>query len=150
MAYCTITDVQALNPKRTYDTSSTPTQTQVESLVTQISNEIDSILSARGLTVPVTTPDHFVAHLKQVNAYGAAALAEMAMFPEATGLGATTHGSELWRIYRDMRDKLEKGELPVSVEGGAGPRGFFEQHPITEPTEDYEWREPKFKKNKEF
>lgn len=149
MAYCTITDVQALNPKRTYGDTTTPTQTQVETSIDQIGNEIDSILLARGLTTPITTPTEFVAHLKQVNAYGAAALAEMAMFPEAGGPGATSHGSDLWKIYKNMTTRLEKGELPTAVET-TGPRSFFTEHPTTEPTEDQPWRKPKFGKDKEF
>jgi len=150
MAYCAIADVRALNPKRTYSSSSTPTQTQVEGFITQIANEIDSILSSRGLTVPVTAPAHFLAHLEQVNAYGAAALAEMAMFPEAGMPGGTPQGSNYWAIYEKARTRLEKGDLPVSVEE-AQPRSFFTEHTgDTEPTEDYDWRDRKFKKSKEF
>lgn len=151
MAYCTIADVRALNPKRTYDDSSKPTATQVEGFVDNAANEISTILSARGLAVPVTAPTHFANHLKHVNANGAAATAEMAMFPEAVGSpGGSPHGQQLYRIYKDQLAQLERGELPVSAESGAGPRGFFEQHLAVEPTEEHEWRKPKFGKNKQF
>ncbi len=150
MSYCTITEVQGLNPKRTYDVTSKPTSTQVEALITQVAAEIDSILLGRGLTVPVTTPTELVTHLKQVNAYGAAALAEMGMFPEAAGLGATPHGHELWAIYTKMMEWLKTGTLPTATQAG-NPRSFFEQHQSdSEPTEDYIWRDAKFGKNKEF
>lgn len=149
MAYCTITDIRALNPKRTYSVSSTPTQAQVEALINQVAAEIDTIVSGRGLPVPVTDPSQFVAHLKQVNAYGAAALAEMGMFPESMGIAETPHGKYLWTIYSQMTAQLKKGDLPAAIQSG-DPRSFFEQHPVTEPTEDYEWRKPKFGKDKVF
>lgn len=151
MAYCAIDDVRALNPKRTYDASSKPTSTQVEAFIDNAANEMDTVLSARGLAVPVAAPTHFVDHLKHVNANGAAATAEMAMFPEAVGTpGGSPHGQQLYRIYRSQLTQLEKGELPVSVDGKASPQGFFERHPTDEPTEEPEWRRPKFGKNKEF
>lgn len=142
MSYCDIGDVRALNPKRSYDMKSTPTSVQVEDYITKIGNEIDSALSARGLAVPVTAPSQFVGSLGQLNACGAAALAEMAMFPEAGGPGATSHGSELWRIYKDGIARLERGELPVSLEKGGGPTSYFEQNPDESP--------PKFGKDKVF
>lgn len=151
MAYCTITDVRALNPKRTYDADSKPTETQVESFIDRIADEIDVVISGHGLSTPVASPQAFVDHLKQVNAYGAAALAEMAMFPEAAGSpGGSPHGDRLWKMYRAMMAPLARGEFPASLTDGAGPSSFFERHPATEPTESHKWREPKFKKDKEF
>jgi len=150
MAYCVIADVQALNAKRTYDATSTPTATQVESLITRIANEIDTVLAARGLDTPVTTPAAFLDHLKQVNAYGAAALAEMAMFPETSGLGETPHSAMLWKIYKEKLQALAEGQLPVAVTASYPPESFFTAHGDTEPVETAEWRVPKFGINKEF
>lgn len=149
MAYCTITEVQALNPKRTYSSSTTPTQTQVEVHIDSIAAEIDTILKGRGLTTPVTTPAAFLAYLVQVNAYGVAALAEMGMFPEAVGTGQSPQGDRLWRLYVRAMTFLEKGDLPSAIQSG-DPSSFFTEHPITEPTEDYKWRAPKFRKSREF
>lgn len=146
MAYCTIDDVRAKNPKRIYDATSKPTSTQVEQFITDISNEIDSTLSGREITVPVTTPDFFVNHLKQVNANGAAALAEMAMFPEAMGTpGGSPHGTNLYKIYKDQLRQLESGALPETVpgSGGRGPFSFGSEHPD-------DIGKAKFKKDKEF
>jgi hypothetical protein len=152
MAYCTITEVKALNPKRTYDTSSTPTQLQVESFITRIGSEIDSALSLWGITTPVTSPVAFVDHLKQLNAYGAAALAEMGQFPEMAIPGTTPHGSKLWQMYKDGLAKLEEGKFPI---GGIGPQptSFFEKHEGEDEDphrDDPEWQKPKFGKDKTF
>jgi len=141
VAYCTITDVQTLNPKRTYNVSSTPTQPQVETIIDQVAAEIDTVLLGRGISVPVTSPTQFVAFLKGLNAHGAAAMAEMGMYPEASGMGATPHGQRLWNIYNKMLDRLRTGDLPTAAQTG-DPRSFFEQYPDESP--------PKFGKDKVF
>jgi hypothetical protein len=146
MAYCAIADVQRLNPKRVYDASSTPTSTQVTALIDQVAAEIDTVLLSRGLSVPVTIPTEFVTHLKQVNATGAAALAEMGMFPESAGVISTPQGERLWRIYTGMIEYLKKGDLPVDTQPGE-PRSFFTEH-TEEPEPDEAWRRSKF--GKEF
>jgi len=141
VTYCTITDVQALNPKRTYNVSSTPTNTQVEAIIDQVAAEIDTVLMGRSISVPVTSPSQFVAFLKGLNAHGAAAMAEMGMFPEALGMGATPHGQRLWNIYNKMLDRLRTGDLPAAAQTG-DPRSFFTEHP--------DESEPKFGKDKVF
>lgn len=149
MAYCAIADVRALNPQRTYSATSKPSTTQVEGHIDDIAGQIDTVLKGRGLTTPVTTPAAFVTYLEQVNAYGAAALAEMGMFPEAGGVGATPQGDRLWKLYSQAMKYLQSGDLPSAIQSG-DPASFFTEHPITEPTEDYDWRKPKFGKDKEF
>lgn len=149
MAYCTITDVRALNPKRVYDAASKPTETQVNGYITQIAAEIDTVLLGRSLATPVTAPAEFVAHLKQVNAYGAAALAEMGMFPEQGGTASTPHGQKLWSMYKDAMSRLSKGSLPYSVQSG-DPRSFHQQHTTAPADDDELFRQPKIKKDKVF
>src|SRR3989304_10292797 len=102
MSYCTMTDVQGFNPKRTYGASTTPTTTQVTEFIAKIAGEIDTVLQGRGLTTPVTVPTAFAEFLEQLNAVGAAALAERAMFPEASGLmGTTSAAAAHWKQYQD-------------------------------------------------
>jgi len=151
MAYCTITEVEALNPQRgAYSASTKPTSTQVEAHIVTISDELDTIIAGRGLTVPVTAPAEFLSHLKQVNAYGAAALAEMGMFPEAGGLGTSPQGDRLWGIYTRALEFIKTGKLPVTAQSG-DPSSFFEENTgDTEPSDEYEWRRPKFRKNMDF
>ncbi len=115
MAYCSTTDVQALNPKQTYSANSTPTSTQVTALIAQVAVEIDAILEAKGYTVPVTTPANFVNVLKAVNAYGAAALAEMGMFPDTSEMGSTPHWKILNDKYNEWLKRLEAGDIPPAL-----------------------------------
>jgi hypothetical protein len=118
MAYCTITDVQSLNPKRTYGATTTPTTTQVNSLIDLIAADIDVILAAKGYTTPVTTPTAFANWLKLLNAYGAAAEAEAAMFPETVDKGSTPHANDLLKKYNERLEMLRKGEVtPESIKG---------------------------------
>ena len=45
MSYCTLADVQAANPKRTYGATTTPTLAEVGEFVSQIAGEIEDLLS---------------------------------------------------------------------------------------------------------
>lgn len=152
MSYCTITDIRALNPQRTYSAVTTPTATQVEAYITQIAGELDATLLGRGLSVPVSTPAEFVAFLLQLNAVGAAARAEQAMFPEAKGLGTTPAAQVLWKQYQDGLKWLREGKLPTGTTAEALPFSFRDKHVGTEdePSEDYDWQKPKFGMSREF
>jgi len=157
MAYCTITDVQGLNSQRTYSATSNPSLTEIDDFMTQIGNELDSVLLGRGLTVPVTAPASLVGALKLANAQGAAALAEMAMFPEAAGTpGGSPHGQRLWVMYKEFLAWLKTGDLPSAAStdssGHVGPMSFHSEHEDeeTEPENTYDWQKPKIQKNKDF
>jgi len=153
MSYCTAADVQALNPKRAYTATSTPTLAQVGVYVTQIGGEIDTVLRGRGLSTPVATPAEFVIFLKQLNAVGAAAISERAMFPEAQGMmGGTAAASLHWRQYQDGLKFIREGNLPAGSEAVALPFSFFESNigVESEPEEEHCWPKSKFGKNKEF
>lgn len=161
MAYCTTSDVQALNTKRpAYSASTTPTSTQVSSFVDQIAAEIDTVLEGRGFTTPVTsatTSEKFVAWLLALNARGAAALAEQAQFPDRASVqGTVGSASVYWAQYREGLKYLKEGAIP----GGGGdtapnplPFSFREKNQANdaEPGEDDPaWSRHKFGINKEF
>lgn len=155
MAYCTITDVQGLNSQReAYSATTNPSSTEVESFITQIGNEIDSLLLGRGLVTPITTPAEFVSTLKLGNAQGAAALAEMAQFPEAQGtMGGSPHGQQLWAMYEKFKTWLKDGNLPTALSGShVGPKSFHEstEDEETEPQDEHTWHRPRIRKNMEF
>lgn len=119
MAYCTITDVQALNAQRTYGATTKPTTTQVTALIDQIAAEIDAVLAAKGFTIPVTTPTTFVTFLAAVNAYGAGALAEASMFPELSDAGSTPHWKVLLAKYDAwMKLLIDGSAIPASLDAG--------------------------------
>ncbi len=153
MSYCTAADVQAANPKRTYSATSTPTLAEVGEFVTQIAGEMDTVLTGRGLTVPVTTPTEFVTFLKKLNIVGAIAMCENAMFPEAVGQMSNVAAERFWKQYRDGIKFLQDGQLPSAAGGDTVglPFSFFTENlGDEEPHEDSTWRRPKFGKNKEF
>jgi hypothetical protein len=155
MSYCTIAHVQGLNPQRgDYGASTHPTAAEVKVFILQIAAEIDTILSGRGIAVPVTAPAEFVTALQLGNSQGAAALAEQAMFPDSpANQGGSPHGAQLWAMYEKFKDWLKKGELPAgSAVSGGKPRSFFQQHEAAdeEPDTTYDWQRPAIRKNKEF
>ena len=133
MAYCDMDDLRRHNPKVTYDAESVPSKDQVEGMITDIAAEIDTTLSARGLTVPVATPAEFLAHLVYVNAIGAAALAEFALWHAPAGVITEGHGNELWEIYVAARNALRDHPLPVAVasapvSSGSMPFSYFQKN----------------------
>ena len=117
MAYCTITDVQSLNPKRTYGATTTPSTTQVNSLIDLIYGQINTVLESQGYTTPVTEPASLVTALQLLNAQGAAAMSEMGMF-SAQEKGSTPHWKVLWEAYQDGLESLRKGQVPQSLGKG--------------------------------
>ena len=109
-----------------------------------ISNEIDTVLGARGYTVPVTTPAYFVSHLGHLNALGTAALVEGGMFPSATGPGETPHSKWLQTMYENGLKRLRDGELPLDLarsDDGAQVSGY-----ATTQTDYDEYPNPVFRK----
>lgn len=115
MGYCAVEDVVALNPKRTYNSSSTPTSTQLETFIDFIGAQIDVILMSLGYSGTVTAPAEFVTVLKFLNALGAGALAEHAMFPETTEKGSTPHAAVLQTQYEKGLARLKAGEIPYDL-----------------------------------
>ena len=161
MSYCTITDVQALNSQRdTYGAATNPSLTEVNGFITQIGNELDSLLLTLSLTVPVITPAEFVGALALANAQGAAALAEMAQFPEAQGtMGGSPHGQQLWAMYEKFKTWLTGKDSSITVVGGittilghVSPQSSHERTEAneTEPEETHDWQKPRIRKNMEF
>lgn len=145
MGYCLLSDVQTLNTKRTYSASTTPTLTQVQTYIDLIASEIDIALTGRGYGVPVASPAALVAALKFVNALGAAAMAEQAMFPETVEKGSTPHSTVLEKKYKELLAKLERGDWTASAEGASVGSLY------TDPATDQEnYPEPKFGIDKVF
>lgn len=147
MAYAAIADVRGLNPKRTYSATTTPTEAQVIQYIADIAVEIDNVLQSQGYTVPVTAPDNFVSHLKLLNARGAAAQAEMAMFPDAVN-GATPQGAQLLSLYHDGLKALRSGEIAASLAPGesSSPVGSY----YTSGADQETYPGPAFTSTKEF
>lgn len=125
MAYCTVSDIAALNAMRTdgYTTTTQPTLAQVQIFVDTIYAEILAILSTAGITAPATSD-----YLRLMNIYGAAAMAEAA---QAMGDKANARD---WRsaMYESMKKDLKNNpalsggtsgntESNVKLTGGDDP-----------------------------
>jgi len=134
--YASIDDVKALNPKRTYSATTTPTETQVGTYITLIEGEIDTVLLALGFLGDITAPAEFITFLRLLNALGAAAMAEQAMFPETSEAGATPHWKALKARYEALLDKLSTGKLMPSSFNSARLVGSIYSDANTD-TEDY-------------
>lgn len=118
MSYTTIVSVQALNSKRTTysDTvpsgGTRPTATQVGTFITDIAGQIDAVLASVYVATPVTAPASFLSFLDLVNAWGAAALAEAAAFPEFDGgPGNTPQAMRYWKMYQDALAAFADGKM---------------------------------------
>lgn len=135
MPYAVLADVQRElgKHKPALTATSNPSETDVTNKVLpDISGEIDAILAARGLTVPVTAPASFLDRLRALNAIGAAARVDAALFPQAAGPAATGFADWLKEIYDEGLAALRRGEgIPDTVAnaGTSLPTSFQQRHP---------------------
>jgi hypothetical protein len=139
MAYADLADVQALMAQITIDGSSRPTSTQVTNvIIPQVSAEIDGVLAARGLTVPVTTPAYFLEALTLLNAMGSAAAVIRSMKPVKAGAseGSASYEAFYADWYQKGLRRLESGTgIPdgLATSGaGVGPSTYFTRNPDEE------------------
>jgi len=143
MSYCSLTDVQELTPKFTFNATSTPTQTQVESLITKIAVEIDAALEVQGITIPVTEPANFVAWLKNLNALGVAYRAMQGMFPSTAEKDSLPAWQTYRKDYREGLDAIRKGEMPASVTSSPASVGAY----YTDSADQSAYPDPVFRKS---
>lgn len=154
-AYASLANVQALLAKWPISATSKPTQTEVESFISSIAAEIDIVLAAAGVNVPVATPATFLVWLTQVNAYGAAALASAAMFPADAGTGpaGTPLSPTLRRFYESGLAALKDGSgIPPDAprtSSGVMMSTYLTENPDVE-VEDGAIAEPWFKREQVF
>ena len=135
MAYATLDGVREQDPRAVYSDTSSPTEAQVLVLLEDIAGEIDTVLSAVGYTVPITTPATLLSAVTRLNAMGAAAMAHMGMFPETVGAGPTSDlGSRLWKMYTDGLNRLvEAGKAGAT--GLTGSAVSARSYQVDHPTE---------------
>ena len=153
MSYAVIADVQGVIPKWTFSGTTKPSTTQATAIIDAVSEEIDSILAARGIAVPVTAPAHFLAALVMLNVYGGAARILRAAFPDATGPGETPAYAYWEKQYDEGIAGLRNGTaIPRSVSASdlyVDPSTYFTRNPDEE--EDLgDIAEPTFKRRMTF
>ena len=136
MAYAVLADIQALIAKFTVGTATTPTTTQAGAIISDVQDEIDTMLAANGVAVPVTAPAHFVSALGLVNQYGAAAAILKSMFLDAVGAGETPAYAFWEERYRRGLASIKDGSMiPPDVlfnEASVAPSTYFTRNPDTE------------------
>jgi len=143
MSYCVLADLYSYIPKLEYTSTSKPTVTQVETIIDNIAQEIDTALQTAGYELPVTDTDS-LAFLKMLNALGAAAFAESGTLSEKSG---DTHDSKLMRAYEKRIDGISKRELlpvDVSMEAEVSPASYATDNADDTTTE------PEFTKGMKF
>lgn len=114
MSYTSLTSVQALmariNQNAAFSSATAPTSTQITTMITDLSAEIDMTLASVGYTVPVTAAGTFLTYLGLVCQYGVVAEVLKAMFPESTANpngGPVIPAWAFWeKRYQDALTKL--------------------------------------------
>lgn len=134
MTYAQVSDVQARMVRVPTGLANALQAEHVESFITQIEGEVETILAMRDVTVPVTTPTWFVARLRSIVSDGATAIAYKSVFPESSGIGSSP-AYQYWETrYRRGLTALQKGELPSSIVTAGltiGPSTYFTKNPET-------------------
>lgn len=153
MAYCALSDVQALLPKFTLSATTKPNQTQVTQFLDDVTAEIDIYLARGGVGTPVTTPTTFVTWLRKVCQTGVAAMTLKAMFPDQVGPAETPAYAYFEKQYRDALKLMLDGDFISSIIGASSDlmdvSTYFTRNP-DEEEELGEIAEPLFKIGKEF
>lgn len=114
MAYCSVPDVNTINVQRTYSNDSTPTNVQVNTMVGSVASMMDARLEAVGFTVPITSAPKSQALLKIINAVGAAAMAEEAIYEGAVTTDVRPKYVDLWKRYEAEMKRIEGNPLLLS------------------------------------
>jgi hypothetical protein len=137
MSYSEVADVRARMAQFTIGDSTKPTTTQAETFIEETDAEIDVLLVARGVSVPVTTPAAFLSWLGNVSANGATATVLKSMFPSATGVGETPAYAFFEKRYQDALKALRDGSvIPASLitedEDSSEVSTYFTRNPVEE------------------
>ncbi len=134
------------------------TDAEITDLIDSHSDEIDTILLARGVVLPVDTGltggSAFAVWLARLVAHGVAAAALRAISPEVRGTGGGTSWGFHETRYRDGKKLLVSGDaIPPALGGGEGdnePAGYFEDNPDEIPEVGDNFDNIKFSIDREF
>ena len=107
MAYASVSDVTArLGRFDAPGASTQPSETEVETMLHEVSGAVDAILASRGVATPVTAPTSFVDWLGGVVAAGVTAQALAIRFPNDLGSEGAGWAVAYWT---DKYDKAVAG-----------------------------------------
>lgn len=129
MSYCSITDVNNLVPQSPFTPTTTPTQAQVEALITQVSLRTDATLFNIGYITPVVTGVKALSLLREAISWGALGLAMQtrvtAIAPDqAVGLSVWTRMYDQWiKALADNTNPFELPDAPRNAKAVVKPLG---------------------------
>lgn len=113
--YCVLADVVRemgrYGPNLTVN--SVPSNADATALIDEIAREIDGILSAKGIGVPVAVPPNpasilpwIEGFLKRLNAIGTGGVVLQGMFPHAAGPASSNLGDDKTKEYRTILNQM--------------------------------------------
>lgn len=141
MPYADLDDVRGLLAKSLsngtdFGDAGAPTEVQAEAIIASVSAEIDVVLAARGITVPVTEPAYFLSSLLPVNAHGAAARILRSWFPDAVGPGEQPAYAYWQALYDGAIEAMKDGSMIPPGAPTSGQRVVAATHLTEYPDED--------------
>lgn len=108
--YATTTHVYALNPHRTYNTTSTPTKAQITGVyIPSVTGEMNSRFRAVGISTPITTSPTHDAYLyvNKLASMKVACIAENATFMGGNA-NESPHAQQYCQAYESAMQAIEK------------------------------------------
>lgn len=134
MAYCDITDVEAVMQRReSFSSDTEPTDTEVNDFIDKIDAQIKNACRQGGYVLPISGTDD-LKMLNLLNSLGAAALASNANLLRVSGSTQPAQGSIYHRDYKEGLDELKAGTyLQEATETTPGetinPRSRWTEYP---------------------
>ena len=127
--YCSYADVGLLLNK-TFNDTTTPTDTQVTSIITQITKEIDAVLKVAGISAQ-PTDTNILGLLQKHCSFGAAGITGISYFRNASGIS----GSNAEWYYSKYEEFLkEVKENPDILGISAGSETISVSNPVLDGT----------------
>lgn len=146
MAYCSLSDINALVPQQPFATDSVPSAEMVTLFLESIAQELDSVLQGIGYTVPVVSGASALNQLKWANAYGALGLAQdarsTAVYRDDSIGGMknvwTQRYVEFKKALQDPKNPFELFDAPRTGTAVVKPLGQLQSSTVNNPdTRDY-------------
>ena len=133
--YTATARVIAYNSKRTYNTSTKPTLTQVSYIIADVFADMNQRMEAVGISVPVTTSPatNSSKYLRMVHSIGSAAFIEESAFMGGNKQ-ESEHTNSLMKKYEAYMAAIEA--KPSLVSSGAASFGSLEQSDTNEQRDE--------------
>lgn len=135
-SYATEVKVESLMAQFIIDETTSPSSTELTTIIEDVEGEIDTALRTQGVSTPVATPTYLLDWLEGLASTGAAARALKSMFPDAGGPGQVAASEFYQRIYERGLAGIRDGTMipPEAVSSGSSvsPSTYFTRNPDEE------------------